>query len=194
LVGKEKHSLEAKLAVAKVEKVLERRAKEVEDHRIVIALGTEPPNERNANTTSEGLVDFRFILELGVLSLDRFELDGDFLAGNDVDAEVDIALEDGMSIRYNDVATRWRPTERARANLFAKAILATNTEVNAISARDLWVGHLVGLGDKTAGKWESDACDSKENPKREWGTCGRLEARLIVKPRAAGWLTISRAL
>jgi hypothetical protein len=28
-----------------------------------------------------------------VLSLDGFELDGDFLAGNDIDAEVDITLK-----------------------------------------------------------------------------------------------------
>lgn len=93
MVGEEENSLEAKLAVTEVEKVLERRAEKVEDHGIVIALGTEPPNKGNANTTSESLVDLRLILELGMLSLDGFELDGDFLAGNDVDAEVDIACK-----------------------------------------------------------------------------------------------------
>ena len=93
MVGKEEHSLEGKLAVAEVEKVFKRRAEEIENHGIVIAFGTEPPNERNTNTTSEGLVDFGLILELGVLSLDGLELDGDFLARNDVDTEVDITLK-----------------------------------------------------------------------------------------------------
>ena len=91
LVGKEEYSLKAKLAVAEVEKILERRAEKVEDHGIVIAFGAKPPDEGNTNATSESLVDLGLIFELGVLSLDRFELDGDFLAGNDVDAEVDIA-------------------------------------------------------------------------------------------------------
>lgn len=93
MVGEEEHSLEGKFAVAEVEKVFKRRAEEIEDHGIVIAFGTEPPNERNTNTTSEGLVDFGLILELGVLSLDGLELDGDFLARNDVDTEIDITLK-----------------------------------------------------------------------------------------------------
>ena len=93
MVGEEEHSLKGKLAIAEIEKVFKRRAEEIEDHGIVIAFGTKPPNERNTNTTSESLVDFGLILELGVLSLDGLELDGDFLARNDVDTEVDITLK-----------------------------------------------------------------------------------------------------
>lgn len=48
-----------------------------------------------------------------------------------------------MNTRHRDTAARWRLTEGTRANFLAEAILATNTEVNAISARDLLVGHLV---------------------------------------------------
>lgn len=55
-----------------------------------------------------------------------------------------------------------RPTKGARADLLAEAILATNTEVNAISARDLLVGHLVVLDDKTVGKRGSDVSGLKE--------------------------------
>lgn len=61
-----------------------------------------------------------------------------------------------MSTQHREIAaTSWRPTEGTRANFLAKAVLATNTEVNAISARDLLVGHLVGLGDRTVGKTRS---------------------------------------
>ena len=58
LVCKEKNSLQAELAAAEIEKVFERRAKEVEDHSIVIAFCTEPPDERDANATCESFVDF----------------------------------------------------------------------------------------------------------------------------------------
>ena len=80
LIRKQEHGLERELAVAEIEKILQRRPEEVEDHRVVVAFGTEPPNERNADTTSERLVDFGLVLELGVLGLDGFELDGNFFS------------------------------------------------------------------------------------------------------------------
>ena len=53
LVGQQEHGLQAELAVAEVEEVFQRGSKQVQDHGIVVALGTEPANERDANTTRE---------------------------------------------------------------------------------------------------------------------------------------------
>ena len=70
LISEEQDSLEAELAVAEVEKILERGTEEIDDHGVVVALGAEPTDEGHANTTSERLVDLGFILELGVFGLD----------------------------------------------------------------------------------------------------------------------------
>lgn len=90
LIRQKKNSFEREFAVAEVEKILKGWPKEIDHHRIVIALGSEPANERDTNATRKSLVDFRFVLQLGVLSLDRLELDGNLLARDNVDAEVDI--------------------------------------------------------------------------------------------------------
>ena len=91
MVSKKENSLEAELAVAKVEEVLKRGTEEVEDHGVVLALGAVPPHKRDPDTTCEGLVDLGLIFELGMLGLDGLELDCDFLAGNNIDSEIDIA-------------------------------------------------------------------------------------------------------
>ena len=91
LIREEQYGLEAELPVAEVEQVFEGGAQKIDDHGIVVALGTEPTDERHANASSEGLVHLGFILELGMLGLDGLELDGDLLAGDDVDAQVDVA-------------------------------------------------------------------------------------------------------
>lgn len=70
LIGKQKNSLQAKLAVAEVEEVFQTRPKEIEHHRVVVAFCAKPPNERHTNATSQSLVDFRFVLELRVLCFD----------------------------------------------------------------------------------------------------------------------------
>jgi hypothetical protein len=57
LIGQKKHGLQAELTVAEVEEILERRTQQVEDHGVIIALGTIPPHERNANTASKSFVD-----------------------------------------------------------------------------------------------------------------------------------------
>ena len=68
-----------------------------------------------------------------------------------------------MSTLQSDIiATRGR-TEGARADLLAEAILATNTEVNAISASNLLVSHLVVLEEKTVGEHGSDIGDLQEH-------------------------------
>ena len=84
LVGQQQDGLERELAVAEVEEILQTGPEKVDYHSIVITFGTEPAHERDTDTTSEGLVNTGFILQLGVLCLDAFELDGNFLARDDV--------------------------------------------------------------------------------------------------------------
>jgi hypothetical protein len=90
LVSKKEDCFQAELAVAEVKEVFERRTEEVKDHGVVVAFCAKPPDERNADTAGEGLVDLGLVLELGVFGFDRLKLDGDFLARDDVDSEVDI--------------------------------------------------------------------------------------------------------
>ena len=53
LISQEKHRLQGEFAVAKIEQVFQARSQEVKDHSVVVALGAEPANERNANPSSE---------------------------------------------------------------------------------------------------------------------------------------------
>lgn len=91
LVGEQEDGLKRELAVAEVEQVFEGRPEEIKNHGVVVALGAEPANEGDANTTRKGLVDASLVLKLGVLGLDGLKLDGNLLARNDVSAEVDVA-------------------------------------------------------------------------------------------------------
>ena len=86
LVCQKQNSLETEFAVAKVEEVFERGAEKVEDHGVVVTFSAEPSDEGNADTAGESLIDLGLVLELGVLGLDGLELDGNLLAGDDVDA------------------------------------------------------------------------------------------------------------
>jgi hypothetical protein len=90
LVCEEQDSLETEFAVAKVEEVLKGGAKEVHDHRVVIAFGAEPPDKGHTDAACEGLVDLGLVLKLGMLGLDGLELDGDLFTGNDVDSEINV--------------------------------------------------------------------------------------------------------
>jgi hypothetical protein len=111
LISEEQNGLEGELAVAEVEEIFETGAKQVEDHGIVITLGSKPPNEGHTDATGESFVDLGFVLELGVFGLDGFELDGNFFAGDDIDAEVDVA-------------------EAPRADFLPKPILSSDTKVH----------------------------------------------------------------
>lgn len=91
LIGQEKHGLEGELALAEVEEVLEGGAEEVDDHGVVVALDAEPTDKGHADAAGQVFVHFGFILELRVFGFDGLELDGDLFAGDDVDAEVDVA-------------------------------------------------------------------------------------------------------
>lgn len=110
LIGEQEDGLERELAIAEIEQILQAGAEEVQNHGIVIALGTEPTNEGYADTASKGLVDAGLVFELRVLGLDALELDGYLLAGDDVGAQVDV-------------------TERTRADLAADTVLITDTKV-----------------------------------------------------------------
>lgn len=90
LVRQQEDSLERELAVAEVEQILQTGAEEVQHHGVVVTFRSEPTDERDANTTGEGLVDTGLVLELRVLGLDALELDRDLFAGDDVGAQVDI--------------------------------------------------------------------------------------------------------
>lgn len=86
LISKEEHRLQRELAVAEVEEIFQGWAEQVEDHGVVVTLGTKPAHKGNADTSSEGLVDTGLILQLGVLGLDALELDGNLLTRDDVSA------------------------------------------------------------------------------------------------------------
>ena len=57
---------------------------------MVVAFCSVPSDEWHTHTTSQRLVDFRFVLELRVFRLDRLEFDGNFLGGDNVHSKVDI--------------------------------------------------------------------------------------------------------
>jgi hypothetical protein len=84
LVCEEQNGLQGELSVAEVEKILQTGSKQIENHGIVVALGSEPADKGNSNTSSEGFVDTSLILELGVFGLDALKLDSDFLSRNNV--------------------------------------------------------------------------------------------------------------
>lgn len=107
LVGEEKDRLQSKLAVAEVEEILQARAQEVQDHGIVVTLGTEPADKGDTDTASQRLVDAGLIFELGVLGLHALQLDGNLLSRYDVGAQVDVA-------------------ERSRSNLSTNTVLVTD--------------------------------------------------------------------
>lgn len=110
LIGKEEHGLQGELAVTEVEQIFQTGTKEVKDHGIVVTLGTEPANEGDADTARERLVDTGFVFELGVLSLDTLELDGNLFTGDNVGSQVDVA-------------------ERTATDLAADAVLVADTEI-----------------------------------------------------------------
>jgi hypothetical protein len=90
LIGQEKDGLQGEFSVTEVEEILQTGTEEVENHGIVVTLGTEPANKWNTDTTSQRLVDTGLILQLGMLGLDGLELDSNLLSGDDVGTEIDI--------------------------------------------------------------------------------------------------------
>jgi hypothetical protein len=70
LIGKQQDCLEREFAVTKVEEVFEGRTQEIDDHRIIVTFGAEPPDKRDTDATSKSLVDLRLVFELWMLGLD----------------------------------------------------------------------------------------------------------------------------
>ena len=71
MISKQQNRLEREFAIAEVEEVLKGRTKEVDDHRVVVTFGAEPPDKGDTDTASKRLVDLRLVLELRMLGLDR---------------------------------------------------------------------------------------------------------------------------
>jgi hypothetical protein len=90
LISEEKDGLQGEFSVAEVEEVLQAGSEKIEDHGIVVTLGTEPADKGDTDTTSKGLVDTSFIFELRVLGLDALELDGNLFTRDDVGSEVNV--------------------------------------------------------------------------------------------------------
>ena len=53
LICQQEDSLETKLAVAKVEEILQTGPEEIEDHGVVVTFSAEPANEWDADATSK---------------------------------------------------------------------------------------------------------------------------------------------
>lgn len=86
LIRQKEHRLQGELAVAEVEKILQARSEKVENHGIVVTFGAKPPDEGDADTSSKGLVDASFILQLRMLGLDALEFDGNLFTRDDIGA------------------------------------------------------------------------------------------------------------
>ena len=86
LIGEQEHRLEGELAVAKIEEILQARSEKVQYHGIVITLSSKPTDERNSDSSSQGLVDTSFIFELRMLGLHALQFDGNFFTRNNVGA------------------------------------------------------------------------------------------------------------
>lgn len=103
LVCQKQDSLVGKLTVAVVEKVLKRRAQEVDHHGVVVAFSSVPSNKRNAYTAAQGLVNFGFVFQLWVLSFDVFQLDGDLFTRDDVCSEINVTEGAGADLAANSI-------------------------------------------------------------------------------------------
>lgn len=130
LVGKKQHRLQREFAVAEVEQILQAGAEKIDHHGIVVTFGTEPADKGNANTTGEGLVNASLILKLGVLGLDTLQLDGNFLARNDVGAYVqDLLVLQRTWEKTRGMHTQIDVTKATATNLAADSVFITDTKV-----------------------------------------------------------------
>ena len=84
LMNRPQGRLKRGFAVAEVEKAFEGRTQKIDDHRIAVTFGTEPPDKRDADATGKGLADIGLVLEL------TNELDSGLFPQDNVYSEVDI--------------------------------------------------------------------------------------------------------
>jgi len=90
LLGNHQDGLQAELARAKVEQVLQTGSQEVHDHHIVVSFHTKVANVGDSNSTTQYPVEFGFVHELGMLGLDGLELDRNLFAGGNIRPEEDV--------------------------------------------------------------------------------------------------------
>jgi len=66
-----------------------------------------------------------------MLGFDRFQFDGDFLARDDVDSEVNVTCDEACQMRLVDeeIEERGMRTKRTGTDLLAKPIFSANTKV-----------------------------------------------------------------
>lgn len=86
LIGQQQDSLQRELSVAEVEQILQAGSEKVKNHGIVVTLGSKPSYERDAYTTSKGLVDASLVFELWVLGFDTLKFDSNLFSRDDVRA------------------------------------------------------------------------------------------------------------
>lgn len=98
LICQQQNRLQREFPVAEIEEVLQAGPKQIENHGIIITLGTEPTNKWDADTASQGLVDASLIFELRVFSLDTLKLDGDLFSRDDVCALLFQVSQDLLSL------------------------------------------------------------------------------------------------
>ena len=139
LIGKEKHCLQGELAVAEIEEIFQAGSQEIHNHCIVITLGTEPADKRDANASGERLVDTSLIFKLWVFRLDTFEFDGNLLARDDVGSEVDI-------------------TETAAANLPANAVFIADAKILCTGTISILISALLCVSGKVKAKPMKEMC------------------------------------
>ncbi len=73
LVGKHENSLQGELALAVIKEILQAGTKQIHDHYRIITFNTEPMDLRNTDSIMKDLIQFRFIQQLRMLSLDWFQ-------------------------------------------------------------------------------------------------------------------------
>ena len=71
-----------------MKKIFERWTESTEDQCIVVTFSSKPVNGWDVNA-SQTLVYLKLVLKSRLLCIGRFELDSNFLLGDNVDSEVD---------------------------------------------------------------------------------------------------------
>mmetsp|Transcript_16856 Transcript_16856/g.47863 ORF Transcript_16856/g.47863 Transcript_16856/m.47863 type:complete len:216 (+) Transcript_16856:650-1297(+) len=116
LVRDHQHGLQAKLAAANVEQVLEGGPQQIHDHHIVVALDVAVMHRSDARDSLEVFDQLRLIHEHRVLGLHAFALHRQLLPGLRIHCKVDV-------------------TERAGPQLAAQAVDATDPADLSMVAR-----------------------------------------------------------
>ena len=91
LIGEQQDCFEAEFARAKVKQVLEARPEQIHDHDVVVAFAAAPFERGYADAALHNPVYFALDVELRVLGLGAFELDGYFFVCGYVVAHVNVA-------------------------------------------------------------------------------------------------------